>query len=212
MAFGSQDVFVNLPYDESIVDVYLAYLSGSSALGFSPRATLEISGSERRLDRTLQLIQECQYSVHELSPVPKITSAPRLNMAFELGLTVALNQAQPGHTWFVFESSRARLGRSLSDLGGTDAYFHGGHPRGIFRELGNAFIRAQQPPTVQEMEQVFLEVRRGLPEIKYRAGTRSSFTARVFTNLVVLARTLSGHIVRRKLASGSSISLVERRD
>jgi hypothetical protein len=192
---GAANVFLNLPYDTSIVDLFLAYVAGLTTLGLFPRATLEIPGGERRLDRTLELITECRYSVHELSPImpaQKWLYPPRLNMAFELGLTVALDQAQRRrHTWFVFAGHRAQLDRSLSDLGGTDAYFHRGHRQGVFRELGNAFVRSERQPTVQDMERVFQGLRESLPRLLRRAGTRSPFTARVFSDLRVLARALT---------------------
>jgi hypothetical protein len=194
-ASEAANVFLNLPYDKSVIDLFLAYVAGLTTLGLFPRATLEIPGGERRLDRTLQLITECRYSVHELSPIVsagKWLYPPRLNMSFELGLTVALDQAQPGrHTWFVFAGHRAQLDRSLSDLGGTDAYFHRGRMQGVFRELGNAFVRSERQPTVQDMEQVLQGLQESLPRLLRRAGTRSPFTARVFSDLRVLARALT---------------------
>ncbi len=192
---GAADVFLNLPYDPTVVDLFLAYLAGLTTLGLFPRATLEIPGGERRLDRTLDLITACRYSVHELSPLtgpPQKPTPPRLNMAFELGLAVALDRARPNqHTWFVFEARRSRLDRSLSDLAGTDAHFHNGRPDGIFRELGNAFVRSDRHPTVQDMARVFRALRKGLPQVQRQAGTRTPFTARVFSDLRVLARALA---------------------
>lgn len=77
-------------------------------------------------------------------------------MPFELGLVVAWDKLHPGeHVWFVFESKKRRLLKSLSDLAGTDAYVHGGRPRGLFRELSNALVRAERRPTVGEMASVY---------------------------------------------------------
>ena len=186
-------VFLNLPYDASSVDLFLAYIAGLASLGLVPRATLEIAGGERRLDRTLQLLTECPYSVHELSPVATAGNKPvRLNMAFEPGLTVAMDRAsKEKHTWFVFEARRSRLDRSLSDLAGTDAYFHGARPAGVFRELSNAFVRREHQTSVQEMQRVFHELRRALPVIVHKAGARSPFTARVFNDLCALAGAIT---------------------
>jgi hypothetical protein len=112
-------------------------------------------------------------------------------MAFELGLTVAMDRAKPGHhTWFVFEARRFRLDRSLSDLAGTDAHFHGARPAGVFRELANAFAPGERKATVQEMRLVFRKLQHGLPGIIRNAGARSPFTARVFSDLRVLAGDL----------------------
>jgi hypothetical protein len=85
-------VFLNIPYDLHFQDLYLAYIAGLVSLGLYPRATIEIVGGERRLDRIFTLIQTCPYSVHDLSRVEldrKQPETPRFNMPLELGLAVA---------------------------------------------------------------------------------------------------------------------------
>ncbi len=189
------DVFLNIPYDRYFVDLFLAYTAGLTSLGLFPRATLEIAGGERRLDRTMDLIRRCRYSLHDLSRVQVDASqsaTPRFNMPFELGLAVAWQWAQPKrHTWFVFEAKSRRIERSLSDLSGTDVYIHHGRPSGIFSELTNAFVRSQRQPTVEQMSLVYRGLRKGLPNLMRNAGTKSAFKARVFDDLRVLARALS---------------------
>jgi hypothetical protein len=71
-------VFLNVPYDSAFENLYLAYIAGLSAFGLIPRATLEIPTSQRRLERILKLIQECGYSIHDLSRVQLDTKAPRV--------------------------------------------------------------------------------------------------------------------------------------
>jgi hypothetical protein len=194
-AASDVDVFLNIPYDRYFVDLFLAYTAGLTSLGLFPRATLEIAGGERRLDRTLDLIQSCRYSLHDLSRVQvgaSPSATPRFNMPFELGLAVAWQRVQPrGHTWFVFEAKTHRIERSLSDLSGTDVYIHHGHPAGIFSELTSAFVRAQWQTSVDQMKFVYKGLRAGLPELMRNAGTKSAFKARVFDDLRVLARALS---------------------
>jgi hypothetical protein len=78
--------FINIPYDEGYRDLYLAFIAGLTAFGLDPRATLEIPGGARRLDRILELITPCQYSFHDLSRVEldrKRPMTPRFNMPFE---------------------------------------------------------------------------------------------------------------------------------
>src|SRR5450631_1393727 len=85
-------VFLNLPYDRRFESLFLAYIAGVSAFGMTPRATLEIPGSVRRLDRIFKLISSCPYSIHDLSRVQldrRLPATPRFNMPFELGLAVA---------------------------------------------------------------------------------------------------------------------------
>ncbi|SPF56031.1 hypothetical protein SBA4_7670004 [Candidatus Sulfopaludibacter sp. SbA4] len=93
-------VFLNVPYDSAFADLFLAYIAGVAAFDLEPRATLEIVGGERRLDRTFELIERCRYSVHDLSrvEVDARRPTPRFNMPFELGLAVAWSALTLGST------------------------------------------------------------------------------------------------------------------
>jgi hypothetical protein len=186
------EVFLNIPYDSKFKRLFLAYIAGLSVFGLVPRATLEIPGSTRRLEKILTLIGSCRYSIHDLSRVELDThapSTPRFNMPFELGLSVAVQAALKGnkHEWFVCESKRLRLLKSLSDLNGTDPYIHDGKIEGVFRELCNIFTRSGSRPTTQLMWQVYREMRRNLPTILHQSGANSLFNTRVFKDLSVFA-------------------------
>ncbi len=187
----SADVFLNIPYDKKFEKAYLAYIAGLSAFGLIPRATLELPASLRRLDRILALMRACPFAIHDLSRVELDRTpprTPRFNMPFELGLSVAWAKfgARP-HAWFVFESRKFRLAKSLSDLNGTDVYVHEGRINGIFRELCNAFVRRDQQPSVQQMGRIYRDLRKSLPVILKTAGAKSAFEVRVFKDVCVLA-------------------------
>jgi hypothetical protein len=90
------EVFLNIPFDKKFERLFLAFIAGTIALGLNPRATLEITTSVQRLDRILDLIRQCEYSVHDLSTVELdrgVPRTPRFNMPFEPGLSVALEKA-----------------------------------------------------------------------------------------------------------------------
>jgi len=188
-------VFLNIPYDPAFRELYLAYIAGVSSFSLVPRATLEIPGGQRRLDRILSLIRSCPYSLHDLSRVEldrHSPRTPRFNMPFELGLAVAWQKLRPReHTWFVFEAMPRRAEKSLSDLSGTDIYIHNGMVRGVFTELCNAFVRLKSQPTAQEMEETYLRLKKLLPELQKQTGAHSPFEARIFRDLVVTARALT---------------------
>ena len=194
------NVFLNIPYDQKFLSLYLAYISGISAFGLVPRATLELPGGERRLDRILALIAECASSVHDLSRVeidrhPPFWT-PRFNMPFELGLCVAWHRFQDNsHMWVVCESTRHRVGKSLSDLAGTDVYIHHSTVPGVFRELSNAFVRQRRQPSVQQMEEIYGVVRKGLRRILRQRGSTDPFTASVFRDLCVAASRAADKLV-----------------
>lgn len=191
MAKPLGDVILNIPYDKGYERLFLAFIAGVNAFGFVPHATLEIPGSKRRLDRILDLIGKCNYSIHDLSRVQldrRRPATPRFNMPFELGLAVAWDRVnRQDHTWFVFESLAHRASKSLSDLGGTEVYIHDGTVRGVFRELCSAFVRQEKQPTVAQMRQVYADLRQSLPDILRRAGARDPFQARVFREVCVVA-------------------------
>jgi hypothetical protein len=169
-----RSVFLNIPYDSGFENLFLAYIAGISAFGFAPRATLEIPFGERRLNRILSLIQESKYSVHDLSRVQverKAPRAPRFNMPFELGLTVAIEKSSyPDHAWVVCETVAHRIKKSLSDLDGTDAYIHNGTIAGVFRELRNAFVGSRRQPTVKQMAKIYKVLRTEFNNVLQRTG------------------------------------------
>ena len=72
------DVFLNVPYDDQFVSLFLAYVAGLIALGLEPRASLEIPGGKARLDTITDLIAQCSQSVHDLSRVELDLADPPL--------------------------------------------------------------------------------------------------------------------------------------
>jgi hypothetical protein len=194
-------VFINIPYDAAYEDLYLALIAGFCSFDLMPRATVEIAGSERRLERILNLIRSCRYSFHDLSRVdldPGPPPTPRFNMPFELGLVVAWTTLKrPRHEWFVLESERHRLTKSLSDLGGTDPHIHGGTPRGVLRTLTNCLVRRRRRPTLGELERVYGDVRLAATRIRRDLNADSLFEARPFKELVIAAvRSAENRVAR----------------
>lgn len=194
--------FFNLPYDDKFQALYLAYIASITAYNLAPQATLEVTGGKRRLDRIFELIRSCRFPFHDLSRVeldPRRPATPRFNMPFDLGLVVAWDKLHPlEHTWFVFEAKERRLLKSLSDLAGIDVYIHDGRPRGLFRQLSNALVRSEFPPTVEQMAIVRRGLQAALAAIWKRAGARSAFEASVFAELVVTAHALSSESLRSR--------------
>jgi len=203
MPAGSRyTAFLNIPYDDRYRDLYLALISGLCAFGLIPRATLEIPSAERRLDRIYSLMTSCGYSFHDLSRVEldyRVPRTPRFNMPFELGLLVGWHKTKrTDHNWFVLESTKYRLLKSLSDLDGTDPLIHDGTVSGVFRVLGDALKKPKFQPTVQHMDLIYRGVLKASPSIMRSAGSRSLFGPRVFRQLVVLATQFAQLTIPRK--------------
>jgi hypothetical protein len=194
------EVFLNVPYAQKFERLFLAYIAGISAFGLVPRVTLEIPLSTRRLEKIIDLITICRYSIHDLSWVktdPPPPRTPRFNMPFELGLAVAdqHNAKSSGHDWFVCEARQYRLAKSLSDLNGTDPFIHDGKIVGVFRELCNIFTRSGRRPSTQQMHQIYRGLRAHLPVIMQRSAATSLYTSRVFKDLTVVASDYANALV-----------------
>lgn len=58
------------------------------------------------------------------------------------------------------------MGKSLSDLGGTDEHVHGGTAHGLFGALTNALARSRHRPTVAELEQIYADLLKAAAAIK----------------------------------------------
>jgi len=148
----------------------------------------------------MELIQECDHSIHDLSRVQLDRArprTPRFNMPFELGLAVALERtAIPGHAWVVCESQRFRLKKSLTDLDGTDPYIHDGTVHGVLRELGNFLVLRGNQPTLGEMKKVYRVLRANFRKVLRQAGATHPFNARVFRDLCVLAGATTDDLVK----------------
>lgn|SRR6266508_3656907 len=73
--------FLNVPYDAKHEELSLPFLAGLGGFALIPRATLEIPGSRRRLDRIVYLLRRCRYLFHDLSLVraPSGTHMPRFS-------------------------------------------------------------------------------------------------------------------------------------
>jgi hypothetical protein len=162
--------------------------------GLTPRATIEIPGSQRRLSRIIGLIDQCAYSIHDLSRVTldrALPRTPRFNMPFELGLAVAKAEVvRSHHRWFLFEAKPHRLNKSLSDLDGTDPYIHANKPSGVLRALMNALVLNRDPVTLPELELVYRELRNAASKLKKELRGAPLFEARAFKNLVLLANDI----------------------
>jgi hypothetical protein len=191
--YSEKSVFLNIPYDDRFRRLYLAYITGLIHLDLKPRATIEIPGGRNRLDKILDLIRSCRYSIHDLSRVqldrtPPVT--PRFNMPFELGLAVASAKlGSTPHDWFVFETVHRRTSKSLSDLSGADPNIHRGTVEGVMRELCNSFVRQSnnERTTVPTMMKTYRAVSNLAEEIQRRTRAQSLFEASAFRRICFVA-------------------------
>jgi hypothetical protein len=190
---GSDDVFLNIPFDNDhgYEKCFLALVAGTVGLGLSPHSVLEVpSGGADRQRRIFDLLTACRYSLHDLSRVELSGGRyPRFNMPFEAGLASALAFAHsPKHDRYILETNPRRVLRTLSDLNGVDVYGHGGTAIGTLRALTNIFVRPGSGG-INHLAKVFKGlVRFANAEIRRPAGREGLFQPSVFSQLVVAAR------------------------
>ena len=99
-----ESVFLNIPYDKQFEDLYLAYIVGLTQLGLRVNATLAVP-NQGRLESIIQLIEESDFSIHDLSRIEVSEGIPRFNMPVELGLALYRSHIAKGrHRVFVFET------------------------------------------------------------------------------------------------------------
>ena len=99
--------------------------------GLIPRlATERLEGGESRLDKIIEIIGACRYSIHDLSlaHASKANEAFRMNMPFEFGLDLGRRRAPDLQTnnkqFLIFERNPYELKRCLSDIAGFDIEHH----------------------------------------------------------------------------------------
>ena len=118
-----ESVFLNVPYDSAFEDLYLAYIVGLTQLGLRIHAALAVP-KQGRLGTIIELIEQSEFSIHDLSRVEVSRGVPRFNMPVELGLAIYRSHVTKGkHRVFVFESKAHRAQRSTSDVNGIDPQF-----------------------------------------------------------------------------------------
>jgi len=181
--------FINIPYARTYETVYLSLIAGAAGHGLVPTAAVHDPSSRFQLDRIFDLIA-AQYSFHDLSWMAldrKAPRTPRLNMAFELGLAVALSR-RPGvqHEWFVFDTVPYRLDKALSDLGGIRPRIHDRSAESVLRGVMNALGRQRHQPTLSNLLDLYAAVAEGARQIK-RTYSNDLFETRPFNDLGFIA-------------------------
>ncbi|MEM1368616.1 MAG: hypothetical protein AAGG02_11480 [Cyanobacteria bacterium P01_H01_bin.15] len=159
MAF-ERNVFINCPFDEKFRPLLRPLLFTVYYLGFTPRIALENQNSaEVRIEKIFRLIEESQYSIHDLSRLQAETVGEfyRLNMPFELGIDFACRRFKPGKSsdkkCLVLETERNRYQAALSDVSGSDIGVHKNDPQEVVFVVRNwlnneAQLKADDPTVI----------------------------------------------------------------
>lgn len=181
-AGAAESVFLNVPYDSAYEKQFLALIASTIALGRTPRCVLEVAeGGLGRLSRLVNIIAQCEVSVHDLS---RVGLPARFNMPFELGLACAIAEVQPPHVFVLLEKVPYRIQRTLSDVNGRDPYIHGGTIRGTIRCILDALRTARRGPSVQDVFSLYRNLAVVSTAVKRSSGTKTLFTRSNFLDVV----------------------------
>jgi hypothetical protein len=127
----SKCVFINAPFDELHKPLLGAMVFCVVRFGLQPRLASErLEAGENRLNKIVDLLKRCKYSIHDLSRSHAVTEgeAHRMNMPFEYGLDYGLRCS--GKTklaekrFLIFERKPYDLKSALSDTAGQDVIAH----------------------------------------------------------------------------------------
>lgn len=118
-----ESVFINCPFDEQFKKIFHAIIFTIHACDFTPRCALEFEGDANRLQKITNLIQDCQFGIHDVSH-----KDGRLNMPLELGLFIGCQKygvgKQKKKSYLILEGKRYSSKIYLSDLAGQDPMAH----------------------------------------------------------------------------------------
>lgn len=140
-------VFINCPFDEEYKLLLRPMLFTLVSVRLLPRLASERSDSlEQRIEKILRLINECKYSIHDLSRLKseRANEFSRLNMPFELGIEYGCRRIAKNHLRtkrsLILEKKRYDIQKALSDLNGVDIKCHNNKPTQTVQALQHWLI------------------------------------------------------------------------
>jgi len=143
----NEQVFINCPYDKDYLTLLRPLLFTVIRIGFTPRIASErLDSGEVRLDKIKELIESCQYGIHDLSrfKARKVGEYFRMNMPFELGLDLGCRNYHPAKAYrskkiLILEEERFSTQKALSDLSFADCKSHKNESEELVYEVRNWF-------------------------------------------------------------------------
>ena len=150
----NRNVFINCPFDDLYTPLFNAIVFAVHDVGFRPRCALEASNAGQfRLNKILDIISECKYSIHDLSrtELDAASGLPRFNMPLELGLDLGCKRfgssRQKEKVCLILDVEPYRYQKFISDISGQDIYTHGGEEKRVVEIVRN-WLRLELDPRI----------------------------------------------------------------
>jgi hypothetical protein len=165
-------VFVNCPFDKDFAPLFNTLVFTIVCCGFVPRSAIDSGvAGDARMQRILEGIGSCKYSIHDLSRCRGEGgyNYARFNMPLELGMAMYRRFAdRNSHEWFALVPAGHDYARYVSDLSGFDLDAYDGKEESIVRlVMGWLLTRDEstsdlEPPDVINALPAFIEEQRRL--------------------------------------------------
>lgn len=174
-----KSVFINCPFDKAYAPLLEAALFCVTYLGFKPRLANEsLEAGQNRLDKIVELIKSCRFSIHDLSicRAERIGDYSRMNMPFELGIDVGFRRgndpAYRDKKYLIFERDAYDLKRALSDISGQDVVSHKDDFSEVIRHIRDFLkVEAQiEAPGSAKLESEYVTFQGWMMEKKIHEG------------------------------------------
>jgi hypothetical protein len=128
----AKNVFINCPFDDDYQTLFNAIVFAVYDMGFRPKSAKDVSNAgETRFNKIQDLIEECKYSIHDISRagLDDVTALARFNMPLELGLDLGCKRYGKAYhqekVLLVLDIERFRYRDFISDIAGQDIEAHG---------------------------------------------------------------------------------------
>jgi len=151
----SKNIFINCPFDGNYIYLFNAIVFTVHDIGFRPRCALEASNAGQfRLNKILDIISECKYSIHDISrtELDAITGLPRFNMPLELGLDLGCKRfgtsQQLEKVSLILDIEPFRYQKFISDISGQDVFAHRGEEKKVVEIVRNWLSLELDPRTI----------------------------------------------------------------
>ena len=179
----SRQVFFNVPFDPRYKKLFRALVFAVHDSGFAARCALERSDSGQiRLDKLYELIESCEFGVHDLSrtSLDSVNRLPRFNMPLELGLFLGARRFGSGRQRrkrvLILDNVPYRYQKFCSDIAGQDIRAHGNTVTGAIRAVRDWLreVTGTAVPGEVRIENRYLQFQKSLPAMCLTNGVAAS--------------------------------------
>jgi hypothetical protein len=189
------NVFVNCPFDSAYRRLFRAIIFAIIHCGFRARCALEFDdSSDVRIDKILNIIEECRFGVHDLSrtELDRKTRLPRFNMPLELGLFLGARRfgagQHGGKRCLILDRDQHRYQKFISDIAGQDIKAHHRNEKLAVRLTRDwlSNCSGRRMPGGDHLGRQYIRFSAELPKLCRRLRLKSSdMTFNDYVNLVV---------------------------